>query len=174
MAERPKLLKELGKARMNRAVGMGLNGLAASNIGLVLLGCIAVGFFLGSWLDRRFGVTWGTPAGTLFGMAAGFREMFATLKKLNAEAKWPGAKKRDAVSSDATETSTVEIDRTAEDETVRPRIFQIPAPPVPDWEKSATKLATPPADKLAEPESVAELTARLLGENKKSDELKDS
>src|SRR4028118_370116 len=54
-------------------------GLHASVIGIVLVGCTAVGFGAGWWLDQKFGTSFWMPVLSMVGVAAGFRQMFVTL-----------------------------------------------------------------------------------------------
>lgn len=166
MSERPKLMSELGKARLSRVSGMGLNGLAASTIGFVMLACIGVGYFGGSWLDRKLGTTWAMPVGSFIGMAAGFVEMFRTLKRVSESTKWPGA------ASTADEDGAAEAGGTSEEgpvniaerraaaaalrnsepemveEPARQRLFQVPPPPLPEF-GTGTQVDTPSAEEVA-------------------------
>jgi ATP synthase protein I len=51
-------------------------------VGTVLVACIVVGYFLGSFLDRRLGTSpWLTVVGVLLGTAAGFVELFRTVSR---------------------------------------------------------------------------------------------
>lgn len=161
MAERPKLLSELGKARFNRASGMGLNGLAASTIGIAMLGCIALGYFGGSWLDRKLGSTWAMPVGAFLGMIAGFVEMFRTLKKVTDSTRWPGAKNGPTVASSNEKTSAREgtpitgsSDHTIKEEPQgeiqeRKRLFEVPPPPLPEFGASVQKVNEPSAEDVS-------------------------
>jgi F0F1-type ATP synthase assembly protein I len=58
----------------------------ASSIGLVLAVSIAIGYFFGSWLDKKFGTTpWLMLVFTLMGIAAGFIEMFKLAQQLSKD-----------------------------------------------------------------------------------------
>ncbi|NLC58048.1 MAG: AtpZ/AtpI family protein [Armatimonadetes bacterium] len=49
----------------------------ASQVGIFLAVAIAIGWFIGQWLDARLGTTpWLTVLFTLLGTAAGFIELF--------------------------------------------------------------------------------------------------
>jgi hypothetical protein len=192
MAERPKLASELAKSRLNRVSQMGISGLAASTIGLVLLGCVGLGYFAGAWLDKRYGTAFWVPTLTFLGMAAGFREMFVTLKRLSASSKWPAAptsddtigatttRKTAAAKAGATHAEMRHVDsgQAGQHETItnaateqRPRIFHVPPPPLPEF-GSQTSDATKDVEHADDAEqhegepaaSVANETERLIEE----------
>jgi ATP synthase protein I len=51
-------------------------------VGTVLVACIAAGYLLGSFLDRRLGTSpWLVVVGVLLGTAAGFVELFRTVSR---------------------------------------------------------------------------------------------
>lgn len=51
-------------------------------VGLTLVACIVVGYFLGSLLDRRLETgPWMTVVGVLLGAAAGFVQLFRTVSR---------------------------------------------------------------------------------------------
>lgn len=51
-------------------------------VGWVLVLCIVIGYFLGSWLDRRLGTgPWMVVAGVFLGTAAGFAELFRSVSR---------------------------------------------------------------------------------------------
>ncbi len=53
------------------------------SVGTVLVAAILIGWFIGSWIDRRLGIApWGMVSGVLLGTAAGFVELFRVVKKL--------------------------------------------------------------------------------------------
>jgi len=53
------------------------------SVGTVLVAAIVIGYFAGSWIDRRLGSEpWGIVTGVLLGTAAGFFELFRMVKKL--------------------------------------------------------------------------------------------
>ncbi len=57
------------------------------SVGLELLLSIAVGYFLGRWIDRRFfhEAGWATGIGALLGVYAGFRQLFKTAKRMQQD-----------------------------------------------------------------------------------------
>ena len=51
-------------------------------VGTVLVGCIVIGYFLGSYLDRKLGTgPWLVVAGVMLGTAAGFVGLFRTVSR---------------------------------------------------------------------------------------------
>ena len=74
-----------GQSRRDRARQQGLSGLQASTMGLVMVGCITVGFLLGQWLDRQMGTSYWVPVLVVVGAIAGFREMFRTVTAINKQ-----------------------------------------------------------------------------------------
>ena len=51
-------------------------------VGMVLVGCIVLGYFLGSSLDRWWGTSpWMVVVGVLLGTAAGFVQLFRTVSR---------------------------------------------------------------------------------------------
>jgi F0F1-type ATP synthase assembly protein I len=56
-------------------------------VGLDLVFGLAIGFFLGRYLDQRFwgGHGYGTAGGSLFGVAAGVRSLMRASKSMNAD-----------------------------------------------------------------------------------------
>ncbi len=53
-----------------------------SAIGLTLVLSTAIGYFLGAWIGESLGSkTWGGFIGAILGIAAGFMQMFKTVKK---------------------------------------------------------------------------------------------
>jgi len=51
-------------------------------VGTVLVACIVLGYFLGSYLDRRLGTSpWMVVVGVLLGTAAGFLQLFRTVSR---------------------------------------------------------------------------------------------
>lgn len=56
------------------------------SVGFELLASIAIGFFVGRWLDRHFGWTSvGTIGGTILGTYTGFRTLFKRAKEAERE-----------------------------------------------------------------------------------------
>jgi F0F1-type ATP synthase assembly protein I len=54
-------------------------------IGFELLLSIAVGYYLGAWLDRKLGTKWIALAGFILGCYAGFRALFRTAKRMTKD-----------------------------------------------------------------------------------------
>jgi len=51
-------------------------------VGTTLVGCIVTGYFLGSYLDRKWGTSpWLVVAGVLLGTAAGFVSLFRMVSR---------------------------------------------------------------------------------------------
>lgn len=51
-------------------------------VGIVLVLCIVIGYFLGSFLDGKMGTEpWLSVAGVLLGTGAGFVELFRTVSR---------------------------------------------------------------------------------------------
>jgi ATP synthase protein I len=55
------------------------------SVGFELLASIAVGYYLGHWLDGRFGTRWIGFVGFLVGCYAGFRALFRTAKEMQRD-----------------------------------------------------------------------------------------
>lgn len=52
------------------------------SVGMVLVTCIVLGYFLGRYLDGKLGTEpWLTVAGVLLGTAAGFLDLFRTVSR---------------------------------------------------------------------------------------------
>ena len=56
------------------------------SVGLELLLSMAVGYYLGVWLDSKFGTTWIKLVGFLLGCYAGFRALFKAAKSMARDA----------------------------------------------------------------------------------------
>src|SRR5687768_10794068 len=54
-------------------------------VGFELLASIAVGYYLGHWLDGRFGTRWIAFVGFLIGCYAGFRSLFRAAKQMQKD-----------------------------------------------------------------------------------------
>jgi len=156
MAERRKLASELAKARMDRIKGGGVNGAQASSIGLTLVGCIIAGAGAGWWLDKHFGTAYWTPILFLVGVAAGFRQMMLTIRDTNA---WEARRKVEEKTERAATASSdnagsahagsahagsqsegftnADVEAQPQNERVRPRVFQVPAPPSASFDAKA-------------------------------------
>lgn len=55
------------------------------SLGFELLGSIAVGYYLGVWLDKKAGTHWIAFAGFLLGCYAGFRALFKAAKNMQRD-----------------------------------------------------------------------------------------
>ncbi|MBN9161333.1 MAG: hypothetical protein BGO98_24015 [Myxococcales bacterium 68-20] len=55
------------------------------SVGFELLASIAVGYYLGHWLDGKFGTHWIGIVGFLLGCYAGFRALFRTASKMKRD-----------------------------------------------------------------------------------------
>ncbi|HVH41695.1 MAG TPA: AtpZ/AtpI family protein [Labilithrix sp.] len=55
------------------------------SVGFELLASIAVGYYLGHWLDGKFGTRWIGFVGFLLGCYAGFRALFRTAKQMQRD-----------------------------------------------------------------------------------------
>lgn len=54
-------------------------------VGFELLLSIAVGYYLGRWLDGKFGTHWIAFVGFLLGCYAGFRSLFRTAQQMQRD-----------------------------------------------------------------------------------------
>lgn len=54
-------------------------------VGFELLASIGVGYYLGHWLDGKFGTRWITVVGFLLGTYAGFRALFLAGKQMQRD-----------------------------------------------------------------------------------------
>jgi len=55
------------------------------SLGFELLGSIAVGYYGGSWLDRKLGTRWIAFVGFLVGCYAGFRALYKASKRMQRD-----------------------------------------------------------------------------------------
>lgn len=55
------------------------------SLGFELLGSIAVGYYLGRWIDRKYDLHWVAFAGFLLGCYAGFRALFKASKRMQRD-----------------------------------------------------------------------------------------
>jgi ATP synthase protein I len=55
------------------------------SLGLELLLSIAVGYYLGAWLDKKLGTTWIALVGFIVGCYAGFRALFRAAKQMTKD-----------------------------------------------------------------------------------------
>jgi len=77
-------------------LGTSAKGMSAlgryGSIGIELLASMALGYYLGRYLDRRLGTQCIALVGFLLGCAAGFRNLWRTAKKMQAELEREDAK----------------------------------------------------------------------------------
>ncbi len=67
---------------MKSGGGAGRPLMSLLTVGIVLVACIVLGYFLGRALDRKLGTEpWLSAAGVLLGTAAGFLELFRTVSR---------------------------------------------------------------------------------------------
>ena len=140
------LVTQVTRARMARLSSAGVSGLGASTMAFVAGGCLALGYFAGTWLDNRYSTTHWMPIGVFVGLAASVREMFRTLKHLNEQTK-RDLQNRQAAKQQQIDTQGApnghrvrdvardskakrDIHNDTEPETIRPRIFHVPPPPL--------------------------------------------
>lgn len=55
------------------------------SLGFELLGSIAVGYYLGTWLDKKAGTHWIAFVGFLLGCYAGFRALYKASKRMQRD-----------------------------------------------------------------------------------------
>ena len=55
------------------------------SVGFELLASIAVGYYIGHWLDGKYGWRWGGIIGFVIGCYAGFSALFRTAKKMQRD-----------------------------------------------------------------------------------------
>ena len=55
------------------------------SLGFELLGSIAVGYYLGAWLDRKAGTHWIAFVGFLLGCYTGFRALYRASKRMQRD-----------------------------------------------------------------------------------------
>lgn len=145
------LVTQVTRARMARLSSAGVSGLGASTMAFVAGGCLALGYFAGTWLDNRYSTTHWMPIGVFVGLAASVREMFRTLKHLNEQTK-RDLQNRQAAKQQQIDTQGApnghrvrdvardskakrDIHNDTEPETIRPRIFHVPPPPLASFDK---------------------------------------
>ncbi|RYG69760.1 hypothetical protein EON80_09215 [bacterium] len=140
----------------------GKSGWEATTIGFTLVGCIGACSGLGYWLDARFGTSYWLPILFLIGTAAGFREMFVVLGRINKEQEQERLKAREKVKLAPPPSQTEEKPESQE----RERIFKVPPPPQPGQKvQSGEELVDSSASDSStnqKSESVEELIERLL------------
>lgn len=138
--------------RIRAMSSSGSSGWEATTIGFTLVGCIGACSGLGYWLDSHFKTNYWLPILFLVGVAAGFREMFVVVQRLNKQQEQRKLEEREKVRMAPTPTQPDQP--TAEEPPTRDRIFKVPPPPL-----AGEKPVKAESD---EPESVDQLIERLL------------
>jgi F0F1-type ATP synthase assembly protein I len=60
----------------------GLRWMSLFQVGTVLVTSIALGYFLGAWLDRKWGSSpWAVVGGVVLGSVVGFIDLFRTVSR---------------------------------------------------------------------------------------------
>jgi F0F1-type ATP synthase assembly protein I len=138
------------EAVVRRVRKQGLKGLEASTIGLTLVGYIAAGFLIGQWLDGHFKTGFWMPLLVMVGTAAGFRDILKLVTRMAERAKTESEDRavvRKTVASQMTGTETTKAEAT--EDRPKPRLFAVPPPPKPSFDRSgedtSTKSITQPA-----------------------------
>lgn len=130
-------LERIGATVRQRA----LSGGEASIVGFTLVIYIFLGAGLGYWLDKNLETSYWIAIGTLAGAGVGFREMFRLIRKINADEKRENARctRQSSASSAraAAETQEEEVVPAEEQKKARPRIFHVPPPPQPGFDRKA-------------------------------------
>ena len=67
---------------MSSRGGNDLKWLGLLQVGTVLVGCIALGYFLGAWLDSKWNTgPWGVVGVVVLGSLGGFVHLFRTISR---------------------------------------------------------------------------------------------
>lgn len=122
----------------NRFSGGVSAALEASLIGLVMAGCVALGYFIGHWLDGRFDTTYWTPIMVVVGAIAGMQEMVRTVSRIvksfpqnpsNDFRDNPKDSYQEKESGRAVKNDRESANGSAVPERRKPRFFRVPPPP---------------------------------------------
>lgn len=142
------LMSDLARARLDRIKGGGLSGMQAGTIGTVLVGFIIAGVLLGGWLDKRFNTSFWLPVMAMLGVAAGFREMFVTLRQVDLHARREKAEREANRQTHLENSAPSPLLRASDDVAAavesenapqpQPRVFKVPAPPQASFDKNAS------------------------------------
>lgn len=183
------------RGRMGRfmrfAEGLSKSG-DASTIGVVLVASIVGPCLLGIWLDNRFKTVYWTPILFLLGVFGGFLELFRTVAKMSKSSNKARNKSLDGRLPNTHRTAdTVLRDATAEGAATqptatkqgpRPRVFEVPPPPLAsfDLQASGAPLPQESADAASadtagsdDLDDDAELIRRLLDEPDEDEDSED-
>jgi len=139
-----------------RMTAMGSNGWEAYTVGFTLVGCIVAGAGLGYFLDNHFKTSFWLPVLFLLGVIGGFREMFVTIKRVEAEQKRKRAEKE--ANRVSYTPKPIQESEVVEPKVERERIFKVPPPPI----YGETPKSESETDSKQDEESVEELIQRLL------------
>lgn len=139
----------------------GSSGWEATTIGFTLVGCIGATSALGFWLDSHFKTNYWLPILFLVGVVAGFREMFVVLGRISKEQEQKKREKAEQVQL-APVPNLAQSAPVSNEPQARERIFKVPPPP-----QAGEKIIE---SEEKESESVEELLARLMDEEKAEDE----
>ena len=132
-------LEKVGARVRQRA----MSGTEASTVGFVLVLYVFAGAGVGYLADKFLETNWIVAAGVLLGSALGFREMFRMIKKIGridaavSETPEPSQVTRSAspppeyssTHSAADNAETPDAETETETTSVKPRFFEVPAPP---------------------------------------------
>ena len=80
--ESPQQEQEREEARGRKALQDGLRYL---HIAFILPAATIVGWFIGSWLDGKFGTKWMNVAGLALGVVAGFYDLIKSVSRMNRD-----------------------------------------------------------------------------------------
>ena len=109
-----------------------LKSLDASLIGLVMAGCIGVGYFAGNWLDGRMGTTYWTPILVVVGVMAGARQMWVTVSRIQETFSTGNFDKMNISEFQKNEAQDAQKRNraaNADSSHRKPRFFHVPPPP---------------------------------------------
>ena len=93
------------------------------SIGIEFFLNMAVGFWIGRWLDGKFGTKWIVWLGSLVGVYSAFRSLFVAAKRMTADAK-----RLDRLEAEARK-------KAIEDDDVRAHLKRLDAMPDPEEEE---------------------------------------
>jgi F0F1-type ATP synthase assembly protein I len=157
------IAQDLARARAARFGAGGAQGLQAMSLPLVLGGCLAVGYFGGAWLDAKFGTGFWMPLGVVFGLAAGFRQTVITVRQLGAHHERERLEAQQRALAERSKSVSASQGEAATTQRPRPRIFEVPEPPMASFERREVAAKTSQSVKADDVET-EDLIEELLGE----------